>query len=245
VAKIAPCDGDSYDRFGAHMALSGTTLLVVGAYDDADNYGSNAGAAYVFGQGAGWADGHANQLAKIPRRWGHGDQFGYRVAICGDTVVVGVNYDKGPNGYHSGSVYIFEKGAGWADGSANQAAKLYPEDGDGSDYLGGSVAIEGETVLTGAGGDDNANGTDAGSAYVFVKGAAGLTLVPTRRPSSWQTTGTRTTSSAARWPSVATPPCWGLHWIKTPNGYNGVSPHVFERSVVEYDVDVFLPFAFR
>jgi hypothetical protein len=43
---------------------------MVGAYDDADTYGRNAGAAYVFARGADWAEGPANLVARIYPRMG-------------------------------------------------------------------------------------------------------------------------------------------------------------------------------
>jgi len=47
VAKLDPDDGDSDDRFGCSVAVSGDTI-VVGAYEDEDPNGSGAGSAYVF-----------------------------------------------------------------------------------------------------------------------------------------------------------------------------------------------------
>jgi hypothetical protein len=49
-----------------------------------------------------------------------------------------------------------------------QQAKLTASDGAAEDRFGRSVAISGDTVVVGAHGDDD-NGTNSGSAYVFVK----------------------------------------------------------------------------
>ncbi|UCF08001.1 MAG: thrombospondin type 3 repeat-containing protein, partial [Thermoplasmata archaeon] len=49
-----------------------------------------------------------------------------------------------------------------------QKAKLTASDGAAEDMFGGSVAIDGDTIVIGAPNDDDA-GTDSGSAYVFVR----------------------------------------------------------------------------
>ena len=43
------------------------------------------------------------------------DQFGYSVALDGDTVVVGANWDDGPSDSGAGAAYVFKKSGGfWA-----------------------------------------------------------------------------------------------------------------------------------
>ena len=53
-----------------------------------------------------------------------------------------------------------------------QAAKLTASDGAAYDNFGISVAVDGDTVVVGAPGDDGA-GADSGSVYVFVKPTGG------------------------------------------------------------------------
>jgi prepilin-type N-terminal cleavage/methylation domain-containing protein len=92
-----------------------------------------------------------------------GDRFGYAIAIDGDTVVVGA-YGDDDKGSDSGSAYVFVRDGGtWT-----QQAKLVPADGAASDWFGWAVAIDGDTVVVGAYGDDD-KGTNSGSAYVFVR----------------------------------------------------------------------------
>lgn len=54
-----------------------------------------------------------------------------------------------------------------------QQAKLTAADAGANDYLGGSIAISGDTIVAGAYGDDIGSTTDQGSAYVFVKPSGG------------------------------------------------------------------------
>ena len=114
------------------------------------------------------------------------DQFGYSVAISGDTVVVGalreasnatgINGDQTDNtASFSGAAYVFVRaGATWS-----QQAYLKASNTESDDLFGISVAISGDTVVVGAYSEDsNATGingdqTDntavgSGAAYVFV-----------------------------------------------------------------------------
>lgn len=92
-------------------------------------------------------------------------QFGNAVAINGNTMVVGRPSDTIGGNNFQGSAYIFVRSAGtW---SLQQ--KLLQPDGAANDGFGSSVAISGDTVLIGAGGDDVAPNNNQGSAYVFVR----------------------------------------------------------------------------
>jgi len=53
---------------------------------------------------------------------------------------------------------------GWS-----QQAKLIAADGEADDYFGVSVSINGDYAIVGVYGDDNNNGIDAGSAYIFKR----------------------------------------------------------------------------
>jgi hypothetical protein len=95
---------------------------------------------------------------------GLSDLFGTDVAIDGDTAVVGAVYDD-DNAWHAGAAYVFRRDpdtSSWA-----QEQKLLPDDGVANyDFFGFAVAIVGDTVVIGVPQDDD-NGEDSGSAYVF------------------------------------------------------------------------------
>ena len=154
VAKLTASDGEAGDILGWSVAVDGDTVVVGARYDDS---------AYVFTKpGTGWAT--ATETAKLTASDGVvGDWFGQSVAVDGDTVVVGASEDDG-----SGSAYVFTKAADsvWTD--ATQTAKLTASDGDDFDEFGKSVAVDGDTVVAGAPNNDG-----YGSAYVFIKPAAG------------------------------------------------------------------------
>jgi T5SS/PEP-CTERM-associated repeat protein len=182
------------DIFGASVAVSGETI-VVGAEsedsnatgingDQANNSGTNCGAAYVFVRnGTNWTQ-QAYLKASNTEEF---DQFGESVAISGDTIVVGAHGEDsnatGVNGNQtnntagvSGAAYAFVRsGTNWS-----QQAYLKASNTEEFDQFGGSVAISGEQVVVGAFGEssnatgvngdqDNNSATSAGAAYVFVR----------------------------------------------------------------------------
>ena len=170
MAKLTASDGSRDDYFGYWVAVDGDTV-VVGAYRD-DDKGLQSGSVYVFVKpSSGWAS--ATETAKLTASDGERfDLFGRTVSVDGDTIVVGAYLDD-DNGPESGSAYVFVRpSTGWA--STTQTAKLTASDGARIDRFGHSVAVEGETVVVGANWDDD-DGTDSGSAYVFVKPSAGWT----------------------------------------------------------------------
>jgi len=167
-AKLSASDGDSDDDFGWSVAMAGEgSTALVGAIGDEDPNGTAAGSAYVFSRGNGtWSE-----EAKLSASDGDsGDHFGSSVAMAGDgpTAIVGAPEDEDPNGTAAGSAYVFSRG----DGTWSEEAKLSASDGDSDDLFGFSVAVSGDgsTALLGAPGDEDPNGTAAGSAYVFSRG---------------------------------------------------------------------------
>ena len=86
--------------------------------------------------------------------------FGFSVAISGDTIIVGSVIDDG-NGINSGSAYIYK-----FDGTSWIETKLLPSDAESYDQFGHSVAISGNTVVVGSRLDDD-NGDASGSVYIY------------------------------------------------------------------------------
>ncbi len=188
------------DEFGFSVAVSGDTV-VVGAYlesssstgvnsNQADNSAPTSGAAYVFVR-----DGNSvwSQQAYLKAsNTGGGDNFGFSVAISGDTVVIGAPFEDssvtGVNGNQSnnnatqsGAAYVFVRSGGiWS-----QHAYLKASNTGESDFFGYSVAVSGDTVVVGAyledssatgvdGDQGNNNALDSGAAYIFVRDGNGV-----------------------------------------------------------------------
>ncbi len=90
----------------------------------------------------------------------------YAVAIDNNTAVVGMHTDS----TSSGSVSVFERNA--TTGAFELKAILTATDANSSDQLGISVDIDGDTIVAGAYGDDEAANA-AGALYVYVKPEGG------------------------------------------------------------------------
>lgn len=180
----------SGDRFGASIAVFGNTMVVGAPAESSsatgidgnqdDDSSEVSGAVYVFVRdGATWTQ----QAYLKASNTGSQDSFGTSVAISGDTLVVGaefessnasvVNGDQNNNqAIGSGAAYVFVRnGTTWT-----QQAYLKPSKTVGGDQFGHSVAISGDTILVGvpfedsnALGIDSLQTLDAGAAYVFVR----------------------------------------------------------------------------
>ena len=102
--KITASDGAFNDVFGISVAISGDTAIV-GARRDDDN-GFFTGSAHVYRRDQGGVD-NWGQVTKITASDGAaGDEFGFSVAISGDTAIVGADRDD-DNGGESGSAYVY------------------------------------------------------------------------------------------------------------------------------------------
>lgn len=155
-AKLMAAGSQANDNFGGSVAISGDTIVIGSNLDDV---GTNVdqGSAYVFTRnGTIW-----RQQQQLTASDGAAmDNFGFSVAITDETIVVG---SPGSTPI-TGSAYIFTRsGTAWT-----QRAKLTASDGAASNRFGYSVAISGETIVSGALG---ANG-GVGAAYVFTGSGA-------------------------------------------------------------------------
>ena len=191
-AYLKASNTDSDDAFGQSVALDGDTL-VVGANEasnatgvdgnELDNSASSSGAAYVFVR----SDGIWSQQAYLKAsNTDSDDAFGQSVALDGDTLVVGANEASNATGVDgneldnsassSGAAYVFVR----SDGIWSQQAYLKASNTDSDDTFGTSVALDGDTLMVGACGEDsNATGVNgnqldnssdnSGAAYVFVR----------------------------------------------------------------------------
>ena len=194
-AYLKASNSGAPDLFGHAVAISGDTI-VVGAPQEsgsatgvngnqADDSAPGAGAAYVFvrnGVGA-WTQ----QAYLKASNTGAGDRFGWSVAISGNTVVVGAQFEAsnatGVGGDQAddsavlaGAAYVFVRsGTTWT-----QQAYLKASNTGVSDRFGWSVSISGDTVVVGAIGEGSSatgvngdqadnNAASAGAAYVFTR----------------------------------------------------------------------------
>lgn len=193
-AYIKASNTDDFDFFGNSLAISGNTLVVAAFEeqsaatgingDENDNSLSRAGAVYVYTLvGNQWVFEAYIKASNTDSQ----DNFGSSVAIDGDTIVVGARYEASSstdvNGDENnnllglaGAAYVFVRNAGvWS-----QQAYLKASNTGLSDIFGASVAIDNDTIVVGATGEDsNATGVNgdetdnsnpySGAAYVFTR----------------------------------------------------------------------------
>jgi hypothetical protein len=193
--------GQGGDAFGYSVAVSGDTVVVGALGERSSSTGVdsspnedlfNAGAAYVFVRsGSAWTKQAYLKPAAVGTSQ-DSDQFGWSVAVSGDTVVVGANLeDSSTTGVNStpnddgtasasGAAYVFVRsGSVWT-----QQAYLKPAavgTSQANDQFGYSVAVSSDTIVVGAWLEDSSslgvNSTPnesaglSGAAYVFVRSA--------------------------------------------------------------------------
>jgi hypothetical protein len=162
---------------GAHLghalAIDGDTLVTTAPNEPSEATGIDAsgapnarakdsGAAYVFVR-----DGeHWTRQAFIKASDSAvGQQFGTSVALAADTLVIGAMHDS----YDAGAVYVYGRsGTTW-----RERGKLVSPSQQGLAQFGQSVALHGDTLVVGAGAEDQDGNNDIGAAYVFTRGADG------------------------------------------------------------------------
>jgi hypothetical protein len=184
------------DLFGSAVAIHNNTVVIGAREESSSGVGVNgtqngqsgatykSGAAYVFVRdGETWTQ-QAYLKASNP---GGGEQFGYSLAVSGDTIIVGaINEGSGATGMNgnqqdesapsSGAAYIFVRSSGtWIQQAYVKASNTHT-----GDSFGRSVAIDGETALVGANYESskaagvNGDQSDvslwrAGAVYVFIR----------------------------------------------------------------------------
>jgi hypothetical protein len=181
--KLEASDGAENDLFGTSVDFDGQTAIIGASHlQGGPSEPESAGSAYLFVRTENdWVE----RLKLVSSDAAGGDEFGFSVAIDGDTAIVGaIGTDDGnncadignPDLCESGAAYIYDgllaavadvNGSGVADGceAVCEAEKLLASDGDQNDHFGQSVSVSADVAVVGAyWGNDN--GTNPGSAYV-------------------------------------------------------------------------------
>ncbi len=155
-SKLTDVNPAAASQFGFSVAIDDDTA-VVGSPGDADN----KGAALIYRRnGSTWS----LQQKIVGNDSVADDNFGWSVAISGETIVVGA-FDL--NEADQGSAYVFVRGGSiW-----NQQQKLTASGGSITDQFGISVSIDGDTVVVGSPGDQ----ASRGAAYVYARSGTSWT----------------------------------------------------------------------
>jgi len=149
--KLTPPSTGNSQRFG-----SGDTIAIEGDLVLVGAPGKGKGVVYAYNLPTGQYIGEL----KPDQISGIFPNFGNAVDISGNLVLISATGDD-VNGFMSGSAFIFDLTTG------QELAKFNPADGAAEDYFGWDVALDGANAVIGSNFADNANGEDAGSAYLF------------------------------------------------------------------------------
>ncbi len=163
--KLIANDGQANDYFGYSLSAD-NDIVVIGAYGN-DEYGTDAGAVYIFEN----INGHWTQTQKVSAQIAQeSGYFGYSVATDGNFIVVGApNYSE--NNLQSGEIYIFERDTNWLLSSV-----LMAEDAANGDSFGYSVDISDSVIIVGAPYKSSGKYALDGAAYVFERDTENLWL---------------------------------------------------------------------
>jgi len=155
-AKLEAPDPQEYHLFGNSVAIDGNTV-VVGAPSDTDN-GFYAGAVYVYTRsGTVWT----LQQKILAPDGATNDEFGYDVALDGDTLVAGARW-SGAAASNGGAAYVFVRSAThWT-----VQAELTASDATADDRFGEGVAVSGNRIVV------RTLPVTGGRAYAFVRGGS-------------------------------------------------------------------------
>ncbi|MBN2160397.1 MAG: InlB B-repeat-containing protein [Spirochaetes bacterium] len=212
-AYLKPSNTGEDDSFGTSVAVDGLTIAVGADGEDSsqttitntngsastDNGAYSSGAVYVFKLSTKTLYWYQDAYLKASNAEAY-DYFGDSVAVSGDTIVVGaygedssqtgITNDDGSassnnTALYSGAVYVFKNVSGtWV-----QDAYLKASNAEAYDRFGYSVAVDGDTIVVGAYGEDcgetsidnqdgdpeptdsnnNNDSSSSGAAYVFKK----------------------------------------------------------------------------
>ena len=152
---LTASDAGAQDYFGWSVSVSGD-VAIVGASNATNEYGSAAGAAYIFEDGPG---GWTEVIRLLPAGSAAGDAFGYSVSISGDLALIGAQ-NADPLGPDSGEAYAYRLHSG------DWVLEEILVGGTSGDQFGASVAVGDNLAVVGAWAD-SVSGVGSGSAFVF------------------------------------------------------------------------------
>ena len=156
--KLIASDSTDLFFFGSAVALGSDTLVVGSPNADVmGTQGANKGAAYIFTRsGNVWTE----RQKIFASDFSASRNFGWSVAISGNTVLVGESPNISSSGTRLAAAYFFAgDGTNWT-----QQQEITASDGTIGDGFSWSVAINGDTAIIGA-----LPANNLGFAYVFTR----------------------------------------------------------------------------
>ncbi len=154
-------------QFGSAVAADGNLAVVGTPWADVAGWEDNVGRAYVFNSATGALVATLDNPTPNNPVLGKADQFGVSVALSGDTVVVGAQFEDPGGVEDAGAAYIFDATTG------NLLRTLDSPTPARDGCFGESVALSGSTVVVGSRLIDT-GANNAGAAYIFDAASGNL-----------------------------------------------------------------------
>lgn len=143
--------------FGTSVAIQ-DGVIAVGA-PGCDFTAENSGAVYLFVS----ENGHWDQTTSWSDSSQVGGNFGYALAMDGNTIVVTAQRDDPGTGFRQGAAHVYVRSAG---GTWSRQGMVYAKNGQEGDWFGNSVALDGDTMVVSAW---KSNRPKIGAAHVFER----------------------------------------------------------------------------
>jgi hypothetical protein len=160
--RLIAADSGNGCCFGSSLAVSGGTIVIGALTDD---FGLSSGSAYIFEQDP---DALWYQVTKLlASDAATGDEFGSKVAICGNTLAASAAGDD-DYAFASGAAYVFDRDA---QGLWHEVKKIAAGDPAEEDGFGTPAISENTLVVTAVFKDGTV--INAGAAYIFERNAGG------------------------------------------------------------------------
>jgi hypothetical protein len=136
--ELKTASGRGGELGGNGVAVSGDTVVV-----GMPGYAASQGAVQIYVRnGEAWLP---QALLQAPDLMPY-DEFGFSVAISGDTVLVGARTHAANGDFARGAAYVYTR----AQGTWSLQTKLVSSDGGALDYFGHAVALQGNTAVVSA-----------------------------------------------------------------------------------------------
>lgn len=145
VAQLYAQNGTAGASFGEALAMDGDTVVVGASLAKPAGTQTRTGFAYVFERpSSGWEDMPESAQLEASDATNSG-LFGFAVAVSGTTAFASF---PGAPPNSQGAIYVFERPAGGWSGGMTQTAALRPSDGVASSFMGLSLDVDQDTVVT-------------------------------------------------------------------------------------------------
>jgi hypothetical protein len=182
--KLLASDRNNADYFGSTLVIN-DDCIVVGAYNKTNSSNFFCGAAYVYKKNPNGSYGNLSGGIVYTETYKllasdkiTADYLGISVAIYNDYIVIGAN-EEDTTKSNNGAVYVYKKNPNGSYGNLSggilytETYKLLASDRDNNDYLGNSVSIYNDYIITGANGENTIPYGDNGAVYVYKKNLDG------------------------------------------------------------------------